>query len=50
MSLVAKTLGVGRSTVYDRLTGRNRTRGPYAKADDAEAPSRTRSASSRRLD
>lgn len=42
MSPVAKTLGVGRSTVYDRLTGRTRTRGPYAKADDADLLPRIR--------
>ena len=36
MSLVASTLGVGRSTVYDRLTGSTRTRGSYTKAGDAD--------------
>ena len=35
MSLVASTLGVGRSTVYHRLTGAAKARGRYAKADDA---------------
>jgi hypothetical protein len=36
VSLVAGTLGVGRSTVYDRLTGRTRTRGSYTKAQDTD--------------
>lgn len=35
MSLVASTLGVGRSTVYERLAGSTKTRGHYTKADDA---------------
>ena len=35
MSLVASTLGLGRSTVYDRLAGDTKSRGRYAKADDA---------------
>lgn len=48
MSLVAKTLGVGRSTVYDRLTGSTRTRGPYAKADDADLLPRIRQIAAQR--
>ncbi len=44
MSLVAKTLGVGRSTVYDRT----RTRGPYAKADDADLLPRIRQIAAQR--
>ena len=48
MSLVASTLGVGRSTVYDRLTGRTRTRGPYAKAEDADLLPRIRQIAAQR--
>ncbi len=48
MSLVAKMLGVGRSTVYDRLTGRARTRGPYAKAGDADLLPRIRQIAAQR--
>ena len=36
MSLVASTLGLGRSTVYDRLAGSTKPRGRYQKADDAQ--------------
>lgn len=48
MSLVAKTLGVGRSTVYDRLTGSTRTRGSYTKADDADLLPRIRQIAAQR--
>jgi len=48
VSLVASTLGVGRSTVYDRLTGNTRTRGPYAKADDADLLPRIRQIAAQR--
>jgi transposase InsO family protein len=46
--LVASTLGVGRSTVYDRLTGTTRTRGPYSKADDADLLPRIRQIAAQR--
>jgi transposase InsO family protein len=36
VSLVASTLGVARSTVYERVTGAITTRGRYTKADDAQ--------------
>lgn len=36
MSLVASTLGVARSTVYERVTGNFTSRGRYTKADDAQ--------------
>lgn len=36
MSLVASTLGVARSAVYDRLAGSSKPRGRYQKADDAQ--------------
>lgn len=42
VNLIASTLGVGRSTVYDRPTGSTRTRGPYSKAQDADLLSRIR--------
>ncbi len=48
MSLVASTLGVGRSTVYDRLTGRTRTRGSYTKAGDADLLPRIRQIAAQR--
>ncbi len=48
MSLVASTLGVGRSTVYDRLTGSTKTRGPYTKADDADLLPRIRQIAAQR--
>lgn len=35
MNAVVATLGVARSTVYDRLTGAAKPRGRYMKADDA---------------
>ncbi|WP_445977869.1 IS3 family transposase [Sphingomonas fuzhouensis] len=48
VSLVASTLGVGRSTVYDRLTGSTKTRGPYTKADDADLLPRIRQIAAQR--
>ena len=48
MSLVAGTLGVGRSTVYDRLTGSIRTRGSYTKAQDADLLPRIRQIAAQR--
>lgn len=48
MSLVASTLGVGRSTVYDRLTGRTGTRGPYTKAEDTDLLPRIRQIAAQR--
>jgi transposase InsO family protein len=36
VSAVAATLGVGRSTVYDRLAGSTKPRGRYLKANDAQ--------------
>ena len=48
MSLVASTLGVGRSTVYDRLAGSTKARGPYAKADDADLLPRIRQIAAQR--
>jgi putative transposase len=36
MSRVAKTLGVARSTLHERTTGRTKARGPYLKTGDAE--------------
>jgi hypothetical protein len=36
VSLVASTLGVARSTVYERVTGNVTSRGRYTKADDAQ--------------
>jgi len=36
VSLVASTLGVARSTVYERVTGNITSRGRYTKADDAQ--------------
>lgn len=48
MSLVASTLGVGRSTVYDCLTGSTRTRGPYTKAEDVELLPRIRQIAAQR--
>lgn len=49
MSLVASTLGVGRSTVYDRLTGRTTARGSYIKASDADLLPRIRQIAAQRL-
>ena len=48
VSLVAKALGVGRSTVYDRLAGSSKTRGPYAKAQDAALLPRIRQIAAQR--
>lgn len=48
MSLVASTLGVGRSTVYDRLTGSTKTRGSYTKAGDADLLPRIRQIAAQR--
>ena len=48
MSLVASTLGVGRSTVYDRLTGSMSTRGSYTKAGDADLLPRIRQIAAQR--
>jgi len=42
VSLVASTLGVGRSTVYDRLAGSTKARGAYTKAEDADLLPRIR--------
>ncbi len=48
MSLVASTLGVGRSTVYERLAGSTKTRGHYTKADDAHLLPRIRQIAAQR--
>ncbi len=48
MSLVASTLGVGRSTVYERLAGSTKTRGHYAKADDVHLLPRIRQIAAQR--
>ena len=48
MNLVASTLGVGRSTVYDRLGGSAKARGPYTKADDADLLPRIRQTAAQR--
>lgn len=48
MNLVASTLGVGRSTVYDRLGGSAKARGPYTKADDADLLPRIRQIAAQR--
>ncbi len=48
MSIVASTLGVGHSTVYDRLAGSSKTRGPYAKAQDADLLPRIRQIAAQR--
>ena len=42
MSLVASTLGVGRSTMYERLAGTSKARGHYAKAEDTHLLPRIR--------
>lgn len=34
MKAIAATLGVSRSSLHDRLKGKGKSRGPYAKADD----------------
>ena len=48
MSLVASTLGVGRSTVYDHLAGSTKARGAYTKADDADLLPRIRQIAAQR--
>ena len=48
MSLVASTLGVGRSTVYDRLGGSTKARGAYTKAEDADLLPRIRQIAAQR--
>lgn len=48
VSLVASTLGVERSTLFDRVTGWTRTRGPYTKAGDADLLPRIRQIAAQR--
>lgn len=48
VSLIASTLGVERSTLFDRVTGCTRTRGPYTKAGDADLLPRIRQIAAQR--